>query len=99
MLDVSGNPALGNSGCLAILLCCLPSSPIKDLKMAACGVRSPLPTKLWDTQCSLDFIDMSDNDITGDDRDRIVQWWSRQHTAKHQCIVHGSMLTLYVHGV
>lgn len=97
VLDVSGNPALGRSGCLDLLFCCLPPSPIKDLRMTACGLCSPLPTKLWDAQCSLDYVDLSDNYVSSDDRDKIVQWWSRLHTAKHKYVVYGSLLTLYTH--
>ena len=65
MLDVSGNDALANDGCLK-LLTAGHAAPQLHFNMAACGMESPLPNELisalrW--RLSRDKIEIAGNEI------------------------------------
>ena len=87
VFDVSGNP-VGNDGYLAVLLFCASHASLKELRVAACEVTSPLPPTLWDVHCGLQHLDLSDNELSCGDRDKICQWWGGN------AIVHSRVLLL-----
>ncbi|EDO37053.1 predicted protein [Nematostella vectensis] len=84
ILNLSGNPSLGNTTLHAILntLMDTPLSQLGTLDLSSCGVRSPLPpelpTVLRDVRnagCSLNLLDLSGNALLLDDRKAMTEAW------------------------
>ena len=88
VLDVTGNTGVGNDGFAAILHCCVPPSSMKKLRMAGCGLSSPLPSVFWSNSRNLEHLDLSDNNFRVEERNKIDNWWSGV------AIVHGRLLLL-----
>lgn len=64
LLDVSGNEGLGNLGCLELVKCCTATvTGLKLLKLASCGMHSPLKDKL--VKALIELVEKHRIDITG----------------------------------
>ena len=73
LLDVSGNEQLGNLGCLELVRCCSTMTDLK-LKLASCGMQSPLSNELIKVLMELvlkNRIDIAGNVIDPADRKQI----------------------------
>ena len=68
-IDLSGNGNLGNNGCLTILESLLKISQIRQVVFMSCGLKSPLPQKLYMCveRCRWSLLDISANPIINDD--------------------------------
>ena len=80
-IDLSGNAKLGNRGCLSLIRSCSIAQTLKQIKLAGCGISSPVPNDVWQEVDlrHLTLLDLSGNKLNESDRSRILRCLGSAH--------------------
>ena len=87
-IDLCGNANLGNRGCFSLIQSCGIVQTLKQIKLAGCGMSSPIPDDVWQKTDlrHLTLLDLSANKVNERDRSRILKCFGSALVPTTSCL-------------